>query len=591
MLELQIIGRTHVGQQRTLNEDTLAFGLDNEWSQWATVETLPDETVQLDRAAMILADGMGGAEAGEIASALACSSMQEYFSSALSSVQKDDDDIIIRLRQGLLLAHDSIVADTMLHPARRGMGTTIIAGLIDWGKLYVMWSGDSRVYRYFPTDQDSSGKEHPDHLQMISRDHSMVWDMVLQGELTAEEARVHTYSNVITQSLGDVQNKPSPDYRVTPLYKGDVLLFCTDGLNGMLSDQEIQDLFRTHQDLVQLADALIEAANLAGGTDNITLILVRVTNGPGRPHLEDIHIQDKVVTEGGASLMQKMKQPVDGPSVSPPDHLNQVSQLDHPGRRRRTRIWPFVLLFCLLPLFLIGLWWYLKVPESNLSIQERIQFLQAEDISSFLSSKEKFKFDSLVREYELGQISEDKMRGAIEYYEQQAGVLNPTGTFGTVPEGERTEETEVKREVVASDRSMPFWNKHFHKLQKDVRVLMTGIRSDPGLGQKEKEEFLTALIILEKEILASFDETGVVKFKDVEAREKRDELLKKYKQVSENYRKWKEEKAVPGQETISPKQPVSARQGEGESVSDTVKQHKQMSSPPIDSVKQSNKNE
>lgn len=580
-----------MGQQRILNEDTLAFGLNNEWSQWATVDALPGDAVQVERAAVILADGMGGAEAGEIASALACASMQEYFSSALSSVQKDDDDIIIRLRQGLLLAHDSIVADTILHPARRGMGTTIITGLIDLGKLYVMWSGDSRVYRYFPKDKDKSGKEHPDHLQMISRDHSMVWDMVLQGELTAEEARVHSYSNVITQSLGDVHNKPSPDYRVTPLYKNDILLFCTDGLNGMLSDQEIQGLFRTHQDLVQLGDALIDAANLAGGTDNITLILVRVVDGPKRPHLEDLDVQDKVVTEGGASLMQKMKQPVDTDSELPPDHSNQVSMPVHPGRKKRIRIWPLVLLCCLLPLFLIGLWWYLKVPENNLSLQERIQFLQGEDLSSSLSSREKFQFDSLVREYELGQISEDKMRGVIGFYEQQAGVLSPTGTFGSMPEEGDPEQPEDDSDQIVSQGTGSFWNPHFQKLLQNVNSFMTGIQKDSLLGQKEKEEFLSTLNALEKDIRNSFDERGVVKYKDIEAREKRDELLKKYKQVREKVRKRREGKALPEPEVDSPKQPVPIRQHEGDSVSDTLKKSEQIPSPPIDSVKQSKKNE
>ena len=145
-----------------------------------------------------------------------------------------------------------------------------------------------------------------------------------------------------------------------------------------------------------------------------------------------------------------MKQPVDGPSVSPPDHLNQVSQLDHP--EKKNPYMAIVLFLCLLPCFdRVGGTW--KVPESNLSIQERIQFLQAGHLI-FLSSKEKFKFDSLVREYELGQISEDKMRGAIEYYEQQVGVLNPTGTFENSTGG-RADGRNGGMRRVASDRSMP----------------------------------------------------------------------------------------------------------------------------------------
>jgi serine/threonine protein phosphatase PrpC len=351
-MKLIALSRTHVGKQRLLNEDSLAYAMGEGLRRWVVDGTHPDAQSSEGPVAVLLADGMGGAEAGEVASSLARETMQEHFAAALNPPPPDPDELIGRIRQGFLLAHDRIVSDAIANPRRKGMGTTLLAGLVHEGQAYVVWSGDSRLYRFLPGETDRNGKFHPPYLQLLTQDHSMVWQMVQQGELTAEEARLHPYSNVITQSLGDTQSRPRPDFLVVPLYELDVLLFCSDGLNGMLPDERIREICVRNSDLEVLADTLIGEANDAGGADNISLVLLRVEQGLPRPHLDDVALQDQVVTAGGAELVQAVRHK--GP-------LPATGDTNAPGQRRKPwqRSWVW-LAGVTLVLAVSVLWWQFR---------------------------------------------------------------------------------------------------------------------------------------------------------------------------------------------------------------------------------------
>ena len=308
-MSISITGRTHVGQHRGLNEDTFAWSSDETLDSWVSPETLPTAPSRGDRAALIVADGMGGAMAGEVASALARDTMQQWLQDAGRNLPENEDELIALLRAGLLHAHERILDDAARNRDRQGMGTTLVTALIERGKLFAVWSGDSRIYRFSPAGPEGQSG----CLQMLSDDHSMVWELVRRGELSPEEARLHPHSNIITQSLGGAEAPPEPDFRVADLSRGDIILCCTDGLNGMLSDQAIEDIFRSSNDLDTLAEALITAANAAGGHDNITVVLARVAEGPERPVSLAMPVTEEAPnqreprdTAGGAAFKEMM---------------------------------------------------------------------------------------------------------------------------------------------------------------------------------------------------------------------------------------------------------------------------------------------
>jgi len=221
---------------------------------------------------------MGGTNAGEVASTIAIGSIKEYF------VKKDpagykDEKILSELKQGILFAHRAILKRARKDAALKGMGTTLIIGWIFNGKFFTAWSGDSRCYYY----RRSTG------LRQLSKDHSYVQALADTGVITAEQAFFHPYSNIITQSLGDAERPPEPDTAMLTLVKGDILLLCSDGLNGMLRDAQIEEIIKENEEnMDQCADHLIDQANEAGGGDNITVILSKVVNGKESSAEDDV---------------------------------------------------------------------------------------------------------------------------------------------------------------------------------------------------------------------------------------------------------------------------------------------------------------
>ena len=277
-LKLKITGDTHVGQRRTNNEDNLLLGRDLVKKDWSLISS---EIVELNNlgSLLVVADGMGGAAAGDVASTLVVNQIKEIFSD-LEELPKGDDTILDFLGNVIFNAHHTVVNGTINRPERSGMGTTLVIGLIANTKLYLAWSGDSRAYRYSKIGVPRTKSYDTDNLELLTSDHSMVWEMVEKGKLTAEQARVHPNSNIITQSLGDPMNMPAPDGRIIQLRKGDRIVLCSDGLNSMLPDFEIESILSTVEETSETCEKLIWLANNAGGADNITVIVADVVDGP-----------------------------------------------------------------------------------------------------------------------------------------------------------------------------------------------------------------------------------------------------------------------------------------------------------------------
>lgn len=225
---------------------------------------------------LILADGMGGMNAGEVASAIAVSSTSNYFSTQMPDKESlNDEDIFEFLNHAVIYADECIKSEAAKNPECSGLGTTIVVLWIVDEKAYIGWCGDSRIYRY-----NTYSKE----LERLSHDHSLVQFWVDNGQLSEEEAFRHPQSNIIMRSLGDTPDTVEFETLKAPLtlHSGDVFLICSDGLHGMLRDSDIESLLNTAvekfppTEIDKWNDILWQAAKNEGWTDNVSSILCYV---------------------------------------------------------------------------------------------------------------------------------------------------------------------------------------------------------------------------------------------------------------------------------------------------------------------------
>ncbi len=267
---ISISAATDTGKVREHNEDSFAACADLDRSQWAG----GGERVPLSPAGSLLAvaDGIGGALAGEVASRIAVETVQAYFSPAPFTEAPPEKEARAYLQRVVRAAHGAILDYGDTHPQCEGMGTTLILAWVTGRTAYLAWRGDSRGYLYRP----GTG------IRMLTEDHSLVWDYVKAGRLTPEEADVHPLSNIILKSLGNREVRDTlPDIVAVPLQPGDRLLLCSDGLNNMVSTREIARIVgHPGVPLPEINRQLIEAANANGGRDNITVALLELF-GPG----------------------------------------------------------------------------------------------------------------------------------------------------------------------------------------------------------------------------------------------------------------------------------------------------------------------
>lgn len=224
----------------------------------------------------VVADGMGGANAGEVASRTAIET--------LAAGLPPGEDQSSRIEQAIRSANAAIHRGSNSDESLRGMGTTITAALIGDTEVTIAHVGDSRAYLL----RDGG-------IEQLTRDHTLVDELVRQGRLTPEEAAVHPQRSIITRALGP-EDEVEVDTSVHGLMEGDVLLLCSDGLTGMIDERAISSTVNASRSLSVAAKSLVRQANEAGGRDNITVLLIRVSASvPGLPQSRPIR------SRGGAT--------------------------------------------------------------------------------------------------------------------------------------------------------------------------------------------------------------------------------------------------------------------------------------------------
>ena len=248
-------GRTDVGVIRSGNEDSLIL--------------VPD------RGIFVVADGMGGHAAGEVASEMAV----RFVARELESLRGlSDEQVAERMRTAVRAANGAIFERTLTEHDKRGMGTTVTALTLFATRFLIGQVGDSRAYLL-----------RDGRLSQLTKDHSYVQEQVDAGYLTPEQARTHPYSNVITRCVG-ANSEVMPDIYVGTVKPKDVFLLASDGLTGMLEDYQLQELLSPERMPQDEVDALIAEANRHGGLDNITAIIVRVDSVDPPPE-DDVKTQ------------------------------------------------------------------------------------------------------------------------------------------------------------------------------------------------------------------------------------------------------------------------------------------------------------
>ena len=219
------------------------------------VRTHNEDSVLAQPPLFVVADGLGGHEAGEVASAIAVETLRDH------APRRPDAKALAR---AVKAANREVIRAAREGYGKAGMGTTMTTAIVEGTRIVVAHVGDSRAYLL-----------HDGRLEHISEDHSMVADMIRRGQLTEAEARYHPNRSVITRALGTDPNMIADTYEVDAS-PGDRLLLCSDGLTGMLEDAAIAEMLGGYRDPAVAARTLIDAANDAGGHDNVSVVIVDI---------------------------------------------------------------------------------------------------------------------------------------------------------------------------------------------------------------------------------------------------------------------------------------------------------------------------
>jgi serine/threonine protein phosphatase PrpC len=260
---VHVFGRTDVGRMREHNED--AFVVADLTRNNATLQPEVRTHVVGERGTLFMvADGMGGAAAGEIASAMAIDGVLRELSEHVSSTDPPNDDAFATsIKRATAAANAEIHAFALEHPEFRGMGTTATVAGVLGDSVYLAQVGDSRAYLV-----------RGGVAQQITKDQSLMQKLVEAGELTLEEAEQSERRNIILQALGP-EATIKVDLTSQQLRRGDILVLCSDGLSGQVKTEEIARIVTDEPDLTAACRRLIDRANDAGGPDNITVIVAR----------------------------------------------------------------------------------------------------------------------------------------------------------------------------------------------------------------------------------------------------------------------------------------------------------------------------
>ncbi len=256
---LEIVAQTHPGMVRAHNEDSVA--------------------AEAACGLVVLADGMGGYNAGEVASGIAVSVMVGEITRPLqksSPIKRDEEtgeELAVALLSGSIhKANTSIYQAAQSQTQYAGMGTTIVSALFYDNRVVVGHVGDSRLYRL-----------RDERLESITRDHSLLQEQIDCGMISVENARHSQNKNLVTRAVG-IDPEVIPEIHLYDVQVGDIYLFCSDGLNDMVEDDDIQSILYAMQgNLTLAAEQLIQTANDNGGRDNVSVILVKVKQEFAQP--------------------------------------------------------------------------------------------------------------------------------------------------------------------------------------------------------------------------------------------------------------------------------------------------------------------
>ena len=243
---MKAVGMRDIGKCRKNNEDAYYISAGED----------PAENLYL------VADGMGGCTAGEVASNSAIEAFLAHFWKEMKHATKEDK--LVMMTGAMAAAIQEVYNKSNSAREFADMGTTIVAAAIREDKVYVAHVGDSRAYLFRKRE-----------MIPLTTDHSYVMELVKMGNITKEEAATHPKRNVITRAIG-IRNAVETDTAIHPLKKNDILVLCSDGLCGMLKDEEMAKILKKRTDLERKAELLIAEANKKGGFDNISLILVQI---------------------------------------------------------------------------------------------------------------------------------------------------------------------------------------------------------------------------------------------------------------------------------------------------------------------------
>ncbi len=252
---LEIATATDPGRVRSQNEDSIA--------------------VAAEIGLVVLADGMGGYNAGEVASGIAVTTLTAEMKLALRArgLDASGEPLAVRLlKESSAKANAAIYAAASSEPRYAGMGTTLVAALFYGNRVTVGHAGDSRLYRL-----------RRDRLEQITRDHSLLQEQIDDGMITLEQARYSQKKNLVTRAVG-IEPEVDIEVHTYDVERGDIYLLCSDGLSDMIRDESIHGTLGPLQSNLPLAaQQLVQIANESGGRDNVSVILVRVRDGAGVP--------------------------------------------------------------------------------------------------------------------------------------------------------------------------------------------------------------------------------------------------------------------------------------------------------------------
>ncbi|MFR4352380.1 MAG: Stp1/IreP family PP2C-type Ser/Thr phosphatase [Roseburia sp.] len=246
---MKTFSMTHIGRRRETNQDYMY-----------TSETAVGNLSNL----FLVADGMGGHAAGDYASRF---TVEKILEQAKRSTQTGPVTV---MREAVIYANRLLIEEANADEMKAGMGTTIVAAVCEGESLYTANVGDSRLYII-----------NHEKITQITRDHSLVEEMVRLGELDKADAKVHERKNIITRAVG-VSDEIAVDFFETRLVPGDTILMCSDGLSNMVEDADIKRIVLGQRDLVEKAETLVRSANENGGSDNITVVLIEPFSEDGK---------------------------------------------------------------------------------------------------------------------------------------------------------------------------------------------------------------------------------------------------------------------------------------------------------------------